>query len=71
MQFRPFVYDATNQQVPIVIEPMTQQDAATTTREPRWQTDWTSEYISKGKFEIYGLKTQVVELVSCGAYDIS
>ena len=71
MQFRPFVYDATNQQVPIVIEPMTQQDAATTTREPRWQTDWTSEYISKGKFEIYGLKTQVGELVALGAYEIS
>ena len=43
VRFRPFVYDATNQQLPIVIEPMTQQDAATTTREPRWQTDWTSE----------------------------
>jgi len=71
VQFRPFVYDATNQQVPIVIEPMTQQDAATTTREPRWQTDWTSEYISKGKFEIYGLKTQVGELVALGAYEIS
>ena len=71
MQFRPSVYDATNQQLPIVIEPMTQQDAATTTREPRWQTDWTSEYISKGKFEIYGLKTQVGELVALGVYEIS
>ena len=42
-----------NQQVPVAIEPMTPQDAATTTKEPRWQTDWTSEYISKGKFDIY------------------
>ena len=56
MQFRPFVYDAANQQVPVAIEPMTPQDAATTTKEPRWQTDWTSEYISKGKFDVYGLK---------------
>ena len=71
MQFRPSVYDATNQQLPIVIEPMTPQDAATTTKEPRWQTDWTSEYISKGKFEIYGLKTQVGELVALGVYEIS
>ena len=33
MQFRPFVYDAANPQVPVVIEPMTPQDAATTTAE--------------------------------------
>ena len=33
MQFRPSVYDAADQQVPIVIEPMTPQDAATTTTE--------------------------------------
>ena len=71
MQFRPFVYDDANQQEPVVIEPMTPQDAATTTREPRWQTDWTSGYISKGKFDIYGLKTQVGELVTLGAYEIS
>ena len=71
MRFRPFVYDATNQQVPVVIEPMTQQDAATTTKEPRWQTDWTSEYISKGKFDVYGLKTRVGELVTLGACEIS
>ena len=49
---------------------MTPQDAATTTKEPRWQTDWTSEYISKGKFDAYGLKTRVGELVTLGAYDI-
>ncbi len=32
MQFRPFVYDTANQQVPVVIEPMTPQDAATQQR---------------------------------------
>ena len=71
MQFRPFVYDAMNRQVPVAIEPMTPQDAALTDREPLWQTSWTSEYISKGKFDIYGLKTQVGELVTLGAYEIS
>ena len=71
VQFRPFVYDAANQQAPVAIEPMTPQDAATTTKEPRWQTDWTSEYISKGKFDVYGLKTRVGELVALGAYEIS
>lgn len=71
MQFRPFVYDAMNQQAPVAIEPMTPQDAATTTKEPRWQTDWTSKYISKGKFDAYGLKTRVGEMVALGAYEIS
>ena len=28
VQFRPFVYDAMNQRVPVAIEPMTPQDAA-------------------------------------------
>jgi len=71
VQFRPFVYDDANQQELVVIEPMTPQDAATTTKEPRWQTDWTSEYISKGRFDVYGLKTRVGELVALGAYEIS
>ena len=34
VQFRPFVYDAMNRQVPVAIEPMTPQDAALTDREP-------------------------------------
>ena len=67
VQFRPFVYDAMNQRVPVAIEPMTPQDAATTTKEPRWQTDWTSEYISNSKFDIYGLKTWAGELVALDA----
>ena len=46
MQFRPFVYDAANHQVPAVIEPMTPQDAALTDREPLWQTSWASEYLA-------------------------
>ena len=35
VQFRPFVYDATNQQVPVAIKPIEPQDAATTIKEPR------------------------------------
>ena len=57
MQFRPFVYDATNQQVPVAIKPIEPQDAATTIKEPRQQTDRTSEYVSNSKFDIYGLNT--------------
>lgn len=71
MQFRLFVYDSLNQRVPVSTEPMTPEDAAETTREPRWQTDWTSEYISKSKCDIYSLKTNSNELVALGAYEIS
>ena len=32
VQFRPFVYDAANHQVPVTVESMTPRDAATTTK---------------------------------------
>ena len=67
MQFRPFVYGAANQQVPVAIKPIEPQDAATTIKEPRQQTDWTSEYTSNSKFDIYGLKTWAGELVALDA----
>lgn len=51
VQFRPFVYDAMNRQVPVAIEPMTPQDAALTDREPLWQTSWTSEYLADENYE--------------------
>lgn len=51
VQFRPFVYDAMNRQVPVAIEPMTPQDAALTDREPLWQTSWASEYLADENYE--------------------
>ena len=51
MRFRPFVYDAANHQVPVVIAPMTPQDAALTDREPLWQTSWASEYLANEGYE--------------------
>ena len=53
MQFRPFVYDAMNRQVPVAIELMTPQDAALTDWEPLWQTSWTSEYLADENYEKY------------------
>ena len=51
MQFRPFVYDAMNRQVPVTIEPMTPQDVALTDREPLWQASWASEYLANEGYE--------------------
>lgn len=69
MQFRPFVYDAMNRQVPVAIEPMTAQDAALTDREPLWQTSWTSEYLADENYEKYAARVGD-ELIALAAYKI-
>ena len=69
MQFRPFVYDAANHQVPVVIEPMTPQDAALTDREPLWQTSWASEYLANEGYEKYAARVGD-ELIALAAYEI-
>ena len=67
MQFRPFVYDAMNRQVPVAIEPMTPQDAALTDREPLWQTSWASEYLADENYEKYAARVGD-ELIALAAY---
>ena len=69
MQFRPFVYDAANHQVPAVIEPMTPQDAALTDREPLWQTSWASEYLANEGYKKYAARVGD-ELIALAAYEI-
>ena len=69
VQFRPFVYDAMNRQVPVAIEPMTPQDAALTDREPLWQTSWTSEYLADENYEKYAARVGD-ELIALAAYEI-
>ena len=69
MRFRPFVYDAANHQVPVVIAPMTPQDAALTDREPLWQTSWAREYLANKGYEKYAAKVGA-ELIALAAYEI-
>ena len=69
MQFRPFVYDAMNRQVPVAIELMTPQDAALTDWEPLWQTSWTSEYLADENYEKYAARVGD-ELIALAAYEI-
>ena len=35
-----------------------------------WQTDWTSDYITTNRFDLYSLKTLEGELVALGAYEV-
>ena len=69
VQFKPFVFDRMNQQVPVSIVPMTQADAELTNLPPVWQTSWTSEYLSADRFEKYAAKVGD-ELIALGAYEI-
>ncbi len=69
MQFRPFVFNRTMQQIPVSIQPMTRQDAALTNTPPVWQTSWTSEYLEDERFEKYAAKVKG-ELIALGAYEI-
>ena len=69
MEFKPFVYDRDNTQIPISIEKMTQSDAELTNSDPVWQTAWTSEYLNDDRIEKYAAKAGK-ELVALGAYEI-
>ena len=44
--------------VPAVIERATAEDLKATAKAPKWQTDWTSEYLADEKIEKYSLKTK-------------
>ena len=69
MQFKPFVLDKMNRQVPVSIEPMLQLDAEFTNLPPVWQTSWTSEYLAEERFEKYAAKVGD-ELIALGAYEV-
>ena len=69
MQFKPFVFDRADQQIPVSIVPMTQADAELTNLPPVWQTSWTSEYLAEERFKKYAAKVGD-ELVALGVYEI-
>lgn len=50
VQFKTFVLDKEDWQIPVSIVPMSQTDAETTNALPAWQTSWTSEYLAGDRF---------------------
>ena len=44
MEFKPFIYNVRQEQIPVSITPMTDADAQKTTS--AWQTAWTSDFLS-------------------------
>ena len=54
MYFAPFIVRAEHERkVPVVIERATAEDLKATAKVPKWQTDWTSEYLADEKIEKY------------------
>lgn len=69
MQFKPFVFNKMNRQVPVSIEPMFPSDAESTNLPPVWQTSWTSEFLDEDRFEKYAAKVNG-ELIALAAYEV-
>ena len=60
MEFKPFIYNAKQEQIPVSIAPMTDADAQKTIS--AWQTAWTSDYLSDLRLEKYAAKLDEEEL---------
>ena len=69
MQFVPYVFDRNDKRVDVSITPMESTDALQTESSPKWQTEWTSEYLASEAFEKYAVKAGE-ELLALGAYEI-
>lgn len=69
MQFKPFVLDAMNRQVPVSIKPMLPSDAEATNLPPVWQTSWTSDFLAEERFEKYAAKVNE-KLIALAAYEV-
>ena len=67
MEFKPFIYNAKQEQIPVSIAPMTDEDAQKTNS--AWQTSWDSDYLSEPRLEKYAAKLDE-ELIALGAYEI-
>ena len=67
MEFKPFIYNVRQEQIPVSITPMTDADAQKTTS--AWQTAWTSDFLSNPRLEKYVAKLDE-ELIALGAYEI-
>ncbi len=70
MIFEPYVSDANGNKVSVAIMPMSRADAQKTNTSPKWQTSWTSDYISDKRLDKYSVKIGE-RLIALGAYEIS
>ena len=71
MRFRPYVILADNGvRVSVSVSEATDADLLSTAEDPKWQSDWTSDYLSKPDISKYAIKTQEGECIGLAAYQI-
>lgn len=71
MVFSPYVVLAkTGEEVPVTIAPATQTQLQSTIKEPKWQTDWTSDYLADPSVDKFAVTGENGELIGMGAYQI-
>ena len=71
MLFAPYIISGkTGEKISASIEAATQEELRCTVHEPKWQTDWTSDYLADPSVEKYALRTEQGELVALGAYKV-
>lgn len=63
------IWDTNRVRVPVFMSKADRRDLEATMADP-WQTDWTGEYITMSRFELYALKTMEGELEALGAYEV-
>jgi len=67
--FVPYILTQSNKPEYVKIERMSKADALKTISSPAWQSDWTSEYISRSEYDKYAVKTNSGELTALGMYE--
>ena len=69
--FKPYVVQAhSGEKLYVHIDPATPEQLKATHRSPKWQTDWTSDYLSDPSIDKYAVTTESGELIALGAYQI-
>ena len=61
---------STKKQIPVIIELTTRTQLDTVHTDPKWQTDWSSEYLADPTIDKYAVTTEDWELIALGAYQV-
>lgn len=69
-RFKLHIWNVKREKVFAAAVKATEEDLECTGLPPKWQTDWTSAYITDSGFDLYALKTGEGELVALGAYEV-
>lgn len=69
--FFPFVsLTSTKDQIPVQIERATPAQLDTVHTDPKWQTDWSSEYLADPTIDKFAVTTEDGEMIALGAYQV-